>query len=383
MRADQGEQAKPGKFIIRQAGDSNLMSDTDITSTGSAVATSESPADSRTPFIEVRDLKTWFIMRDKTAKAVDGVSFKIHRGETLGVVGESGCGKSVTALSILRLVPDPPGKIVGGEILLHGKNLLDQTEREMRRVRGNVISMIFQEPMTSLNPVFTIGSQISEVFRIHRGASRKEAFEESVRMLELVNIPEARQRAKEYPHQMSGGMRQRVMIAMALACSPELLIADEPTTALDVTVQAQILRLMNDLQREFGTAIMMITHDLGVVAETAEDVAVMYAGQIVEFADVKNLFRTPLHPYTQGLMKSVPDLTTLGDGVRLHPIPGNVPDPASHPTACRFHPRCPFAQENCVAVDPELAPAAEGHEVRCHYWKEIQSGTAKARAVGD
>ncbi len=288
------------------------------------------------------------------------------------MVGESGCGKSVTALSILRLVPEPPGKIVGGSIKYRGKDLLKVSEKEMRKVRGNEISMIFQEPMTSLNPVFTVGSQISEVFRIHRKMSRKDAFAESVRMLDLVRMPDAARRAKEYPHQMSGGMRQRVMIAMALACDPALLIADEPTTALDVTVQAQILILMKDLQQKFGSSILMITHDLGVIAETADHVAVMYAGQIAEFSDVRGLFKRPLHPYTRGLMKSVPQLESIGDGQRLVPVAGNVPDPAHHPSGCRFHPRCPHAQDRCSVEAPVLESVNGGHQVRCHFWKEIE-----------
>ncbi len=325
------------------------------------------------PLIEVKNLRTYFRTREAVSRAVDGVSFSIDAGKTLGVVGESGCGKSVTALSILRLVSDPPGRIEGGEILLRGRNLLGLPEKEMRKIRGEKISMIFQEPMTSLNPVFTVGSQIAEVFRVHRGLSRREAFREAVRMLETVRMPEAARRAREYPHQMSGGMRQRVMIAMALACNPELLIADEPTTALDVTVQAQILRLMKELQNQFGSAIMMITHDLGVIAETSDRVVVMYAGQIVEDAEVRQLFRAPLHPYTQGLMKSVPQLETIGLGRRLAPIPGNVPNPASHPSGCRFHPRCPFAQDRCRTEMPELEMAEAGHQIRCHLWKEIQS----------
>lgn len=312
------------------------------------------------------------MLRDSTARAVDGVSFSIEQGKTLGVVGESGCGKSVTALSILRLVPEPPGKIVAGEIRLNGTNLLDLPEKEMRKIRGNKISMIFQEPMTSLNPVFTVGSQIAEVFRIHRGMKRKEAFAEAVRMLETVRMPEAARRAREYPHQLSGGMRQRVMIAMALACNPALLIADEPTTALDVTVQAQILKLMVELQQEFGSAILMITHDLGVIAEMVDHVAVMYAGQIVELAEVKSLYKAPLHPYTQGLMRSVPQLETIGEGRRLTPIGGNVPNPASHPEGCRFHPRCEFATDRCKTENPATESVHDGHMVRCHHWKEIQ-----------
>ncbi len=325
---------------------------------------------SASPLLAVSDLRAHFITRESVSRAVDGVTFSIDAGQTLGVVGESGCGKSVTALSILRLIPDPPGKIVGGEIRFKGTDLLKLPEKEMRKVRGAKISMIFQEPMTSLNPVFTVGAQIAEVFRIHRGMGRREAFQEAIRMLETVRMPEATRRASEYPHQMSGGMRQRVMIAMALACNPELLIADEPTTALDVTVQAQILKLMKELQEKFGSAIMMITHDLGIIAETADRVVIMYAGQIVEDADVRSLFRAPLHPYTHGLMKSVPHLENLGEK-RLSPIPGNVPSPANHPTGCRFHPRCTFAKDRCKTEEPKLETAETGHQVRCHLWREI------------
>ncbi len=330
------------------------------------------------PLLEIRDLRTYFMTRETTARAVDGVSFSIDPGKTLGIVGESGCGKSVTALSILRLVPDPPGKIVGGEIRFDGVDLLKLPEKEMRKIRGEKISMIFQEPMTSLNPVFTVGSQIAEVFRVHRNMSKREAFQESVRMLETVRMSEPARRAREYPHQMSGGMRQRVMIAMALACNPSLLIADEPTTALDVTVQAQILRLMKELQQEFGSAIMMITHDLGIIAEMADRVVVMYAGQIVEDAEVRQLFHNPLHPYTQGLMKSVPRLDQIRSRQkRLNPIPGNVPDPAHHPAGCRFHPRCQYVVDRNRVEMPELEIAEPGHEIRCFRWREIKDGSAE------
>jgi oligopeptide/dipeptide ABC transporter ATP-binding protein len=333
--------------------------------------------------LDVRDLKTYFISRDKERRAVDGVSFQMRRGRTLGMVGESGCGKSVTSLSILRLVPDPPGRIVGGEILLKGHDLLKLSEREMRRVRGARISMIFQEPMTSLNPVFTVGSQVAEVFRIHRKLGRRDAMAEAVGMLERVRIPEAARRANEYPHQMSGGMRQRVMIAMALACNPELLIADEPTTALDVTVQAQILRLMEDLKEQFDTSILMITHDLGVIAEISDDVAIMYAGQVVEQAPTAEIFRRSLHPYTQGLMRSVPRIESARGSGRLATIPGQVPDPAAHPRGCRFHPRCPFAAMRCVAEDPALEDAGAGHQVRCVRWREIENDPERARSTAD
>ncbi len=320
----------------------------------------------------VDDLKTYFHTSEGTYKSVDGVSFAIKKGQTLGVVGESGCGKSVTSLSILRLIASPPGKIEGGKIYYNGQNLLDLSEREMRRIRGNKISMIFQEPMTSLNPVFTVGDQIGEVFRVHRGMNRREAERESIRMLELVKIPSAAQRVKEYPHQMSGGMRQRVMIAMALACNPDLLIADEPTTALDVTVQAQILNLMEDLKEEFGSSIMMITHDLGVIAEISDFVAVMYAGQIVEYSDVKSLFDNPGHPYTVGLLKSIPRIDEIKQQKKLYSIEGNVPDPSSHPAGCRFHTRCPYATVECTKAVPPLFEVSAGHMVRCIHWDKVQ-----------
>jgi oligopeptide/dipeptide ABC transporter ATP-binding protein len=333
----------------------------------------ENPRTNEGPLLAVQGLKTHFITRQTTRRAVDGVSFHVNQGKTLGIVGESGCGKSVTSLSILRLIPEPPGRIVDGQILLRGRNLLELTEKEMQKVRGNQISMIFQEPMTSLNPVFTIGSQVAEVFRIHMKLSRREAFARAVDMLDQVNIPEAARRAREYPHQMSGGMRQRVMIAMALGCNPELLIADEPTTALDVTVQAQILELMNTLQSRLNSSILMITHDLGVIAETSDDVAVMYAGQVVEYAATTTLFDQPLHPYTQGLMRSVPRIDWITRQQKIEPIPGIVPDPADHPAGCRFHPRCPFVTDQCRTESPDLLPAREGHTIRCHRWLEISN----------
>jgi oligopeptide/dipeptide ABC transporter ATP-binding protein len=333
--------------------------------------------------LDVRELKTYFKTREATSRAVDGVSFQIRRGRTLGMVGESGCGKSVTALSILRLVPSPPGEIVGGEIVFKGRDLLGLSEHEMRRVRGAQISMVFQEPMTSLNPVFTAGSQVAEVFRVHRRMNRREAMAEAVHMLEQVKIPDAPRRANEYPHQMSGGMRQRVMIAMALACKPDLLIADEPTTALDVTVQAQILALMRELQQRFGASVLMITHDLGVIAEISDEVAIMYAGQIVEHAPTPDLYRRPLHPYTQGLMRSVPRIETVRQGRPLVPIPGVVPDPAAHPSGCRFHPRCPFADARCGEQVPVLETADGAQRVRCHRWREIQENPERAAATAD
>jgi oligopeptide/dipeptide ABC transporter ATP-binding protein len=314
--------------------------------------------------VEVKNLKTYFYTEDGVVPAVDGVDFQIKKGETLGIVGESGCGKSVTSLSLLRLVPNPPGKIVDGEMLFRGENLLEKTESEMRKIRGNDISMIFQEPMTSLNPVFTIGEQIAEAIELHQGLSKKEAIDKTVEMLNLVGIPSAEKRVNDFPHQMSGGMRQRVMIAMALSCNPSLLIADEPTTALDVTIQAQILELMKDLKERLGTAIMLITHDLGVVAEMAENVLVMYAGKVVEYADVRTIFKGPKHPYTIGLMGSIPRLDQPKE--KLYVIEGTVPNPFDMPGGCRFHPRCPEAREICANREPELT-CANGHQVRC--WK--------------
>src|SRR6202045_4114258 len=302
------------------------------------------------PILEVADLRTWFFTRDGVVRAVDGVSFHVIPGETLAVVGESGCGKSVTALSILRLIPSPPGRIVSGAIHFAGRDLLALSEEEMRRVRGNEISMIFQEPMTSLNPVMTIGKQISEALILHRDMDRKAALKRAVEMLDLVRIPEPAQRAKEYPHQLSGGMRQRAMIAMALACNPKVMIADEPTTALDVTIQAQILDIILDLQRKLGTAMILITHDLGVVAETAKRVIVMYAGKKVEEAPVGELFARPMHPYTVGLMASIPRLDLLrgedkADTDRLQEIPGIVPALFALPPGCAFAARCSKATD--------------------------------------
>jgi peptide/nickel transport system ATP-binding protein/oligopeptide transport system ATP-binding protein len=313
--------------------------------------------------VDIRNLKTHFFTDDGVVKAVDGVNFAIYRGKTLGVVGESGCGKSVTALSVMRLI-SPPGRIVEGEILFDGKNLATLPEPEMRKIRGRDISMIFQEPMTSLNPVFTIGYQIAEAVMLHLHKSKAEAREHTIKMLDKVRIPSAATRVDEYPHQMSGGMRQRVMIAMALACNPKLLIADEPSTALDVTIQAQILDLMRDLQKEFGMSIMMITHDLGVVAELADHVAVMYASKVVEYATVKDLFASPMHPYTQGLFRSRPSLATK-KGDRLNVIAGSVPNPLNFPTGCKFHPRCPLAVEKCKTVEPALRELRPGHWVAC------------------
>ena len=321
--------------------------------------------------LRIEDLRIQFLARGGIARAVDGVSYHVGRGETLGVVGESGCGKSVTALSVMRLIPDPPGRIVGGRVLLHGQDLLRLTEAEMRRVRGNRIGMIFQEPMTSLNPVLTVGRQIEEVVALHQNLSARQAAERAIEMLRLVHIPEPARRAREYPHQMSGGMRQRVMIAMALSCNPEVLIADEPTTALDVTIQAQILELMREIQERAGTAIVLITHDLGVIAETADRVAVMYAGQKVEEAPVVALFDMPLHPYTRGLMASMPHLDApLGPGRGILPeIPGMVPSLSALPEGCRFAPRCPLAAPQC-REEPPLVEYGPGHLAAC--WRAGQ-----------
>ena len=313
--------------------------------------------------LEVRDLKTHFFTDRGVARAVDGVSFTILARSTLGLVGESGCGKSVTALSILRLIASPPGKIVGGSVRLEGKDLLGLSEEGIRRVRGNQIAMIFQEPMTSLNPVFTIGDQIMEALLTHRRVSREEARDRTIDMLRRVKIPSAETLISRYPHQISGGMRQRVMIAMALACNPKLLIADEPTTALDVTIQAQILDLLQELQEEFGMSILLITHDLGIVADLARHVAVMYAGQIVEFATTQELFSHPQHPYTLGLFQSRPRLGRKTE--RLDVIPGVVPNPIDFPAGCRFHPRCSFAVDECRRTEVALKAVREQHSSAC------------------
>lgn len=322
--------------------------------------------------LNILDLHTYFFTNEGVCRAVDGVSFSLRRGETLGLVGESGCGKSVTALSILRLVPSPPGQITSGQILFKDQDLLAIPEREMRKIRGNAISLIFQEPMTALNPVFTVGDQIAEVFRIHREMGRRESLEAAVDMMDKVRIPEPRQRSGEYPHQLSGGMRQRVMIAMALACDPDLLIADEPTTALDVTVQAQILALMEDLKQRMDAAIILITHDLGVIAEVADRVAVMYAGQIVEEAPVHQLFADPLHPYTRGLLKAIPRLDADAQQ-SLHVIEGLVPSPLRYPSGCRFHPRCDVRVERSTRVEPDLLTLEDGRRVRCLLYDSPQA----------
>ncbi|WP_254453525.1 ABC transporter ATP-binding protein [Siccirubricoccus sp. G192] len=318
--------------------------------------------------LEVENLQTHFRTPDGVNRAVDGVSFEVAAGETLAIVGESGCGKSVTAMSILRLIPEPPGKMAGA-IRFQGRDLLKLSESEMQSIRGNEISMIFQEPMTSLNPVLNVGRQIGETLRLHQGLSAREAEAKAVEMLTLVGIPEPQRRVREYPHQLSGGMRQRVMIAIALACNPKLLIADEPTTALDVTIQAQILDLMRDLKHRVGAAIVLITHDLGVVAEVAERVVVMYAGRKVEEAAVGPLFRSPRHPYTQGLLGSVPKLgsSLTGTETRLAEIPGMVPSLKTKIPGCVFASRCPYATDLCVQVAPALELKAPGHLAACHY----------------
>ena len=313
--------------------------------------------------LEVKNLETHFFRSNGVARAVDKVSYSLKKGEILGVVGESGCGKSVTALSILRLIKAPQGKIVGGEVLLDGQNLLTLSEREMQKVRGNRISMIFQEPMTSLNPLFTVGNQLMEPLMQHRGLSKKEAKKEAVRALAEVGIPSPERRVEEYPNSMSGGMRQRVMIAMALSCRPEVLIADEPTTALDVTIQAQILELMKQLRDELGTAIIMITHDLGVVAEMCDRVAVMYCGSVIEEGPVREIFKNPKHPYTKGLIQSIPTLTSETD--RLYTIRGTVPSLTNLPAGCRFADRCDCCMDCCRAAMPEESFFENGHMARC------------------
>ena len=313
--------------------------------------------------LEVKNLKTYFFTDGGVVKSVDDVSFNVKPGKTLGVVGESGCGKSITSLSIMQLVETPPGKIVGGEIIYNGENLLDKDKDEMRKIRGGEIAMIFQEPMTSLNPVFTVGQQIMEALMIHTDMDKTKAKERAIEMLKLVRIPLAEKRFNEYPHQLSGGMRQRVMIAMALSCNPKLLICDEPTTALDVTIQAQILDLINELKEKLGTSIMMITHDLGVIAEVADDVMVMYAGKIVEYGTADQIFETPMHPYTHGLMNCIPKLNDEEE-TRLHVIPGMVPSPDRMPKGCAFCPRCSEAKKNCEEKMPELMEV-NGQKVRC------------------
>ena len=314
--------------------------------------------------LEIKNLRTSFFTSDGEVRAVDGVTFDIEEGKTMGLVGESGCGKSVTALSIMQLLSKGIGRVVGGKILYRNENLADFTEPQMREIRGNEISMIFQEPMTSLNPVFAVGEQISESVRLHQGVGAKAARDRAIEMLEVVKIAEPHKRIKDFPHQLSGGMRQRVMIAMALSCNPTLLMADEPTTALDVTIQAQILELINELQGQLGMAVLLITHDLGVVAEQADEVAVMYAGKIVERAKPEIIFARPSHPYTIGLMNSVPGVTDKTKR-RLEAIPGIVPSPLDWPTGCRFRDRCLQADEGCGEVQPDLLEVEPGHWVSC------------------
>ena len=317
--------------------------------------------------LQVKNLQTSFFTPEGEVRAIDGVSFEIGEGKTLGLVGESGCGKSVTSLSIMRLIQSPPGKIVGGEIIYRGRDLLKLNNEQMRKIRGNEISMIFQEPMTSLNPVFTVGNQIGEAIKLHQGLGKRETRQKTIEMLRLVKIADPESRVDAYPHQLSGGMRQRVMIAMALSCNPSLLIADEPTTALDVTIQAQILDLMKELQQKIGgMALLLITHDLGVVAEQADEVAIMYAGKIVERANTKAIFSHPFHPYTVGLLNSLPGATGQKKK-RLDAIPGVVPNPLRLPSGCRFRDRCPRAADLCAQSEPELVEKELDHTVACHF----------------
>ena len=333
--------------------------------------------------LSMRGLKTHFFTDDGRVPAVDGVSFDIKKGRTLGLVGESGSGKSVTSLSILRLIPQPPGEIIDGEIWFEGRDLTDISIAEMRKIRGNDISMIFQEPMSSLNPVFTVGNQIVESILLHQDMTYKQAREYAVDMLDKVGIPAPGERIDEYPHQMSGGMKQRVMIAMALACKPKLLIADEPTTALDVTIQAQILELLNELQEEVGMSILFITHDLGVVAETCDDVAVIYGGRVAEYGDVNTVFEDPSHPYSIGLFNSLPQVETktkLRSDDRLYVIPGMVPRPQDFPSGCRFRDRCEFATDECTEIPP-LEEVGEGHTSACWYSREVRAGTKERTGV--
>lgn len=325
--------------------------------------------DNRNKILQVKDLQTTFFTDSGEIPAVDHIDFHVNEGEVLGIVGESGCGKSVTSLSIMGLVPKPPGEIVGGQILFEDRDLLEMSERQMREIRGNEIAMIFQEPMTSLNPLFTIGNQMIEAILIHEKKwSKKKASARAVEMLKLVGLPRASDLMKEYPHQLSGGMRQRVMIAMALVCDPKVLIADEPTTALDVTIQAQILKLMKDLNTRLNTAVLLITHDLGVVAETCERVIVMYSGQIIEEASAKTIFENPQHPYTKGLIQSVPDMRYKKD--RLYSIAGNVPRPGTIKQGCRFAARCEFAFDRCLQESPELFETSNAHKTRCFLYDE-------------
>jgi oligopeptide transport system ATP-binding protein len=332
------------------------------------------------PLLQVRDLKTYFFTDDGVVKAVDGVSWDVQEGETLGLVGESGCGKSVSALSVLRLIASPPGKIVSGEVLFDGEDLLKLDEAEIRHVRGNKIAMIFQEPMTSLNPVLTIGRQLTEALELHLKMDSESSRQRAIQLLEMVGIPEAGGRLNDYPHQFSGGMRQRVMIAMALSCNPKLLLADEPTTALDVTIQAQVLEILARLSREFGTAVVIITHNLGVVARYADRVNVMYAGKIVETASAKELYKNPRHPYTVGLLKSVPRLDQARKS-KLEVIEGVPPDLINMPKGCSFYPRCTFRVERCAEEAPTLLPVGDGHTAACWEWKNVAQAVEGARST--
>ena len=322
----------------------------------------------KNPLLEARSLSIHFFTEEGVVRAVENVSFEIYPGEVLGLVGESGCGKSVTGLSLLRLIPIPPGRIVSGDILFDGRSLLPLEEKEMEKVRGNDISMIFQEPMTSLNPVFTIGDQIMEAVILHQGLDKTEARKRAIEMLDRVKIPSPEKRIDSYPHQLSGGMRQRAMIAMALSCQPKLLIADEPTTALDVTIQAQVLQLLKEIQMEMGMSVMLITHDLGVVSEIADRVAVMYAGRIFEYGPIEAIFGKMRNPYTRGLMSSIPQLAEKKG--RLNPIPGQVPDPMNLPAGCKFHPRCYLVIEECKKEEPPLFQVNGNHFSRCIRWRE-------------
>ena len=330
----------------------------------------KNPIGTGTPLLEVKNLKTQFFTQDGVVKAVDDVSFYVMPGETLGVVGESGSGKSMTGLSIMRLIPNPPGKIVNGEVTFNGRDILKMSEEQVRSIRGNDIAMIFQDPMTSLNPVLTINRQISEALQLHMGMNKEQAKRRSIELLTMVGIPNAEERVGQYPHQFSGGMRQRVMIAMALSCNPKLLIADEPTTALDVTIQAQILDLMRTLQNETGTGVIMITHSMGVVAGMADRVQVMYAGHIVETASTEEIFANPRHPYTVGLMKSIPRLDARNKE-KLQPIRGLPPDLIDLPDMCPFVPRCNYAREKCEQKNPPLIQVAPGHMSACWFWEEV------------
>ena len=338
--------------------------------------------------LEVDDLKMYFHTGDGVVKAVDGVTYTLDRGETLGVVGESGSGKSVTAMTIMGLIEMPPGKIEGGDVRYRGKSLLKMSEREMQQIRGNDIAMVFQDPMTSLNPVYTIGRQLGEGLRLHRGYTKEQATKRAVELLDMVGIPNPEQRVKDYPHQFSGGMRQRVMIAMALACDPDILIADEPTTALDVTIQAQIIELMKEMQEKNGNAIVMITHDLGVVADVADKIMVMYAGRPVEFGTAEEIFYNPIHPYTWGLVRSIPEQVT-DEKKPLTPIKGNPPSLVNLPKGCSFAPRCPYATDKCHSERPETYTTETGHYARCHYSMDAEfvrknaPANSRTRAAAD